>query len=284
MRLIPWIRMARLQVSLIFPAIGLAAVLVSGKPAGPWSALVPVLSIFMLSASAYMLNDVFDLEVDRISNPGRPLPSEELSSRQVQIVGCMLLLAGASLTFVYGSALSFALGLILCLMVVAYSAPPLRLRRFLIAPYVTIAASAALSFLLASSFQSPSVSPSVALACILIFGYSFGSCTVKEFKDIEGDSRTGVRSLPVALGPDRAARVTIPLYLASCLLLLPLHWLFDLSIVFPLAWGGVFAAKTKTSLDLIGDPLDMPRRMRILEVEVISTILLFLAIGLSSLG
>lgn len=273
----------RLHISLIYPTIGLAAALFSTHaPISFTSILVPVLSIFMLSVSAYMLNDVFDLELDRISNPHRPLPSGILSVREVSAVACVSLLIGGSLMYVFGSFLSFLIALVLCGLLFAYSAPPLRLRRFFLAPYFTIASSASLSFLLASSFQSGVLTPRFVFGFILIFGYSTGSCMVKEFKDIEGDSRMGVQSLPVAFGLERAARVTIPIYLAACLLVLPFYWLFELHSLFLLFFGLVFLAKAKTSYDLLKDPSNMDRRMHILGVEVISTILLFLAAAVSA--
>jgi 4-hydroxybenzoate polyprenyltransferase len=239
--------------------------------------------MMMLSCSAYMFNDVFDLEVDRISNPARPLPSGALSTREVVSVGSLLLVGGAVIILGFGSAASFLMALVLCGLVFAYSAPPLRLRRFFLAPYFTIATSASLSFLLAYSFWGGGLDPASVMGAILIFGYGSGSCMVKEFKDIEGDSRMGVRSLPVALGLQRAVRVTIPAYLASCLLLLPFYWLFDLSPVFFLFFGTVFLLKCRTSYDLAKDPFDMGKRTRILAVEVVSTILLFLGIAASAL-
>jgi len=49
-----------------------------------------------------------------------------------------------------------------------------------------------------------------ARSLLLAFLYSIGAhgiMTLNDFKAIEGDSRMGIRSLPVQLGPDRAARV-----------------------------------------------------------------------------
>jgi chlorophyll synthase len=49
-----------------------------------------------------------------------------------------------------------------------------------------------------------------ARSLLLALLYSIGAhgiMTLNDFKAIEGDSRMGIRSLPVQLGPDRAARV-----------------------------------------------------------------------------
>ena len=281
---IAWVRLLRLQTSAIFPAMGIAAAsLVSRPPVHPWQAFLPAALIFTGSASAYMLNDAFDVEVDKVSNPARPLPSGVLPARQVVVIASLVLCGSVLITLLLGSFTSLLLALVLCCLAFAYSVPPLRLRRFFVAPYLTIAASASLSFLLAASYWSGDLDSALVMGSILIFGYSSGSCMVKEFKDMEGDSRMGVRSLPVVLGVHAAVRVTIPIYLASCLLVVPFFWLFGLSPAFFLFFGTVFLAKCSTSYDLVKDPFDMRRRMRILGVEVASTILLFLGIAASAI-
>ena len=50
-------------------------------------------------------------------------------------------------------------------------------------------------------------SPQVILIAVLYGIGAHGIMTLNDFKAIEGDRATGLRSLPVALGPDRAARV-----------------------------------------------------------------------------
>ncbi len=276
--------MLRLPTGLVSPSMALAGSLLSpAPPGGLWGTLVPVGAMTALSFSAYMFNDLFDLEVDRISNPARPLPSGRLSSREVVCVASMLLVAGFMIVLVWGSLASLSMALALCAFVFVYSAPPIRLRRFFLAPYFTIATSASLSFLVAHLFWGGDPSGASITGAILVFGYGSGSCMVKEFKDIEGDSRMGVRSLPVALGLQKAVRVTIPAYLGSCLLLLPFYWLFDLSPLFLPIFGAVFLAKCKTSYDLARNPFDIGRRIRILTVEVVSTVLLFLGIAAGAL-
>jgi len=275
--------MFRLHTSLIYPAMGLAsACFALNGGTSPDAIVVPVLSILLIAISAYMLNDIFDLGVDRVSSPDRPLPSGMLSVREVLVVVFACLAGGAFLASL-GSPFSFSVALILIFLVFAYSAPPLRFRRFLVAPYLTIASFACLSFLMGSGFVAGQPQTRLILGSLLVFSYATGSCMVKEFKDIEGDSRDGVQSLPVYLGLDRAVAVTLPIYLAVCLLVLPFFYLFDLGPLFLVSFAAVFLAKVKTSYDLLQDPSDMARRTRILGVEVVSTILLFLAAAASAL-
>ncbi|MEM9171036.1 MAG: UbiA family prenyltransferase, partial [Pseudomonadota bacterium] len=61
----------------------------------------------------------------------------------------------------------------------------------------------------------------VALALLYSFG-AHGIMTLNDFKAIEGDTRSGVRSLPVQLGPERAARLACGVMLAPQLVVVAL--------------------------------------------------------------
>lgn len=67
--------------------------------------------------------------------------------------------------------------------------------------------------------------PSLALAALYSLG-THGIMTLNDFKAIEGDARMGVRSLPVQLGVQRAARVACWTMVAPQLVVIGLmfHW------------------------------------------------------------
>ena len=49
---------------------------------------------FLISGSAMMSNDYFDIEVDRVNNPNRPLPSGRISIREVIVFTCIFSIGG----------------------------------------------------------------------------------------------------------------------------------------------------------------------------------------------
>ncbi len=63
-----------------------------------WSPIAPLLFLVGASSAIYLsgmvLNDVFDLEVDRQERPSRPLPSGQISVKTATIVGYGLLVLG----------------------------------------------------------------------------------------------------------------------------------------------------------------------------------------------
>lgn len=49
---------------------------------------------FLISGTAMMSNDYFDIEVDRVNNPNRPLPSGRISIREVIVLTCLFSIGG----------------------------------------------------------------------------------------------------------------------------------------------------------------------------------------------
>ncbi|MFW9924801.1 MAG: geranylgeranylglycerol-phosphate geranylgeranyltransferase, partial [Candidatus Thorarchaeota archaeon] len=60
-----------------------------------WPALIlTFIGGWALSAAAMILNDYFDIEIDRINQPQRPLPSGEIKPKTALIVGIVLIIIG----------------------------------------------------------------------------------------------------------------------------------------------------------------------------------------------
>jgi chlorophyll synthase len=162
----------------------------------------------LVCATSQAVNDWFDREVDAINEPQRPIPSGRMPGRwglYVAIAWTLLSLAAAAAIGPWVLAAA-AFGLVLAW---AYSAPPLRLKNngwwgnaacglcYEGLAWITGAAVMA--------GGAPSLR-SLILAALYSAG-AHGIMTLNDFKSIEGDTRMGVGSLPVRLGPQRAARV-----------------------------------------------------------------------------
>ena len=154
------------------------------------------------------VNDWFDRHVDAINEPHRPIPSGRMPGQW----GLYVAIAWTGVSLAWGAMLG-AWGFLATLLGVAlawaYSAPPLRLKAngwwgnlacglaYESLPWITAAA--------VLSAAAPSVE--VLLIATLYGLGAHGIMTLNDFKAIEGDRRIGIRSLPVQLGPERAARV-----------------------------------------------------------------------------
>jgi 4-hydroxybenzoate polyprenyltransferase len=76
----------------------------------------------VLYASGMALNDVFDIEVDRVERPGRPLPSGRVSTRVAAWLGGLGLFIGPALAWAGGSNRAAVVAVVLAGCILTYNA------------------------------------------------------------------------------------------------------------------------------------------------------------------
>jgi chlorophyll/bacteriochlorophyll a synthase len=163
----------------------------------------------LVCATSQAVNDWFDRHVDAINEPQRPIPSGRMPGRwglYVAIAWTFLSLLVATVLGPWGfGAAVFGLALAW-----AYSAPPLRLKEN---GWWGNAACGlcyeGLAWATGAAVMAGGAMPdarSLLLAALYSFG-AHGIMTLNDFKAIEGDKQMGVRSLPVQMGVQNAARV-----------------------------------------------------------------------------
>ena len=163
----------------------------------------------MVCATSQAVNDWFDRHVDAINEPGRPIPSGRIPGRwglYIAIIWTILSLAVASLLGPWG----FAAAAVCLLLAWAYSMPPVRLKQN--GWWGNLACGVSyegLAWITGAAVMAGGAMPearSVVLAVLYSLG-AHGIMTLNDFKSIRGDQQMGVRSLPVQLGADAAARL-----------------------------------------------------------------------------
>ncbi len=188
-------------------------VVASGVPLAGGNWLLALVGIALagpfVCATSQAVNDWFDRHVDAINEPHRPIPSGRMPGRwglYIAIAWTAVSLAVAMLLGPWGFGAA-ALGLVLAW---AYSAPPLRLKQngwwgnaACGISYEGIAWATGAAVMAGGSLPE---ARSLALAALYSLG-THGIMTLNDFKSVEGDRRMGIRSLPVQLGEQRAARV-----------------------------------------------------------------------------
>lgn len=178
----------------------------------PLDSPFPFLAYALLVAAAgcawiasVIVNDLIDIEIDRVTNKHRPLIEKTISEKEYVVYGTLFFFASIILS---GLVSPSALILLLCYQAIAflYSAPPLRLKRF--PGLATLLAAGAGLLVLCLGFLA--VAPSEGIRAIpasllffLLGAYAL-SLPIKDFKDIEGDKKDGVYTIPVLLGADNA--------------------------------------------------------------------------------
>jgi len=189
----------------------LCGVISSGvSPFGQWGMVLlgVVLAGPIVCGMSQAANDWCDRHVDAINEPDRPIPSGRIPGRW----GLWIALAMTVLSLVVGWQLGpwgFGATVVGVLAAWAYSAEPVRLKRsgwwgpglvglsYESLPWFTGAA--------VLSAGAPSL-PVVIVALLYGIG-AHGIMTLNDFKALEGDRQMGVNSLPVTMGPERAAKL-----------------------------------------------------------------------------
>jgi len=183
----------------------------SGIPAsGQWPVIAAgvLLAGPLVCATSQAANDWFDREVDAINEPGRPIPSGRIPGRW----GLWLAAAWTALSLAVAAALgpwilaAAVFGLILAWI---YSAPPVRLKRNGWWGNAAVALCyEGLPWFTGAAVMAAALPDRRVLALALLYSVgAHGIMTLNDFKSVEGDRRTGIASLPVRLGPARAARL-----------------------------------------------------------------------------
>lgn len=179
----------------------------------------------LLCGTSQVVNDWFDRHVDAINEPDRPIPSGRIPGRW----GLYYAVTWTALSLAFAYALGpwvFAASTLGMILAWAYSAPPARLKLNGWWGNAAVGLSyEGLAWITGAAVMIGGQLPagrSIALALLYSLG-AHGIMTLNDFKSIEGDRKLGVGSLPVQLGPQRAARLacvvmTVPQLLVVSLL------------------------------------------------------------------
>ncbi|QFT81749.1 bacteriochlorophyll/chlorophyll a synthase [Roseovarius sp. THAF27] len=189
----------------------LCGVVSSGVPvlSAPWLVLIGmVLAGPVVCGMSQAANDWCDRHVDAINEPYRPIPSGRIPGRW----GLWIALVMSAAALALGATLGlwgFAATVFGVLAAWAYSAEPVRLKKsgWWGPGLVGLCYEGLPWFTGAAVLSSGAPAWQIVLLALLYAVGAHGIMTLNDFKALEGDRQTGVKSLPVTLGPARAARV-----------------------------------------------------------------------------
>jgi len=174
---------------------------------------------FAACAFGNIVNDLRDVEIDRVNNPGRPLPSGRVRGNWAAAEAAGFGLAGILTALPLGRnpmLLVFFTLALLFLYALYYKKTP--------AANFIVALVASLSFLLGGWVAGNDF-------CLIPLGFAFlihlPREIVKDVIDLEGDRPAGVHSLPIRFG-SRQALVLSAVLLGLLAVLLPLPYLLKI--------------------------------------------------------
>ena len=179
-----------------------------------------VLAAAVLNAASNGLNQICDLQNDLINKPHRPLPSGRMTLRAAWTFVALTYLVALALVAAVNWE-TFVIYVIAAVSTVAYSAPPVRLKRHPVGSNLIIALIRGWLLKVAGWAAVATVLKSVEPWYIgfIYFVFLLGATTTKDFADIEGDRAAGCITLPVRYGATWSARAISPSFIAPWLLL-----------------------------------------------------------------
>ena len=180
----------------------------------------------VLNAASNGINQIYDLPIDRINKPNRPLPSGQMNMKEAWIVTVVLyLIAWVLAWFVvpYGRPNDhscFWIVIVASILTYVYSGPPFRTKRQGMLANLTIAIPRGLLLKVAGWSSVKNVYGTEPWYIGAVFGlFLLGAATTKDFSDMKGDAADGCKTLPIRYGPKKAAWIISPFFVLPFLLL-----------------------------------------------------------------
>lgn len=218
--------------TLVAPALGFASGAATAAGAAPreaWSGdllLHPFIGLAMaavLNAASNALNQIYDLDIDRVNKPKRPLPSGRISMRDAwtfTLAAYASALVLAWLVAPGGRHECFWIVLVATAITVLYSVPPFRTKRLGIWANLTIAIPRGVLLKVAGWSAVKTIFGAEPWFIGAIFGlFLLGASTTKDFADMEGDAQGGCRTLPIIHGVRKAAWMISPSFIVPFVLI-----------------------------------------------------------------
>jgi geranylgeranylglycerol-phosphate geranylgeranyltransferase len=186
-------------------------------PGGLWLFVV----VLLITAGGNVINDYFDVEIDRVNRPDRPIPSGQVTLPAARVYAGTLFLAGILVSFLTNE-LCTTIAVFNSILLVGYAA---RLKRTPLIGNITVSYLAASMFLFGGALGGLSGFFHVMPFAVMTFFAMLSRELVKDAEDVEGDKASGAVTIPIRYG----IPVTMVLALICALLgvlasLVPYQW------------------------------------------------------------
>jgi homogentisate phytyltransferase/homogentisate geranylgeranyltransferase len=149
------------------------------------------------------VNQLTDVEIDRINKPFLPIAAGELSmgGARAIVVACTAIPLAMAVTQGLAETLAVAAGLAVGAL---YSLPPFRFKRFPVAASLCITGVRSLVVNLGVYWHfAGDIAPPVWALCLFVLPFSFAIAVLKDVPDLEGDRQYSIRTFTVRMGGRR---------------------------------------------------------------------------------
>ena len=173
-----------------------------------------LVSACLISAGGYVVNDYFDLEIDRINKPSRPLPQGKVKAKSALFFSLILFIIGVILSF-FIKEKALLIAVTAALLLILYS---FKLKRTPLFGNLLVSLVCGLAFIyggLAGRDFKLSLIPAG-----FAFLFHLGREILKDIEDLKGDVSSGAKTLPVVSGINISLLLTTIVFLGLIFLTL----------------------------------------------------------------
>ncbi|GMN68183.1 hypothetical protein TIFTF001_037242 [Ficus carica] len=181
-----------------------------------------LIAIFFAHAYENGINQVFDIDIDRINKPYLPLSSGELSLKHAWLMMSFGVLSGLLIFRLCNADLiSTALYCLGLLLATSYSAPPFRfkgssLATIMVIPMINFIKSVGILYTANASLGRPFVWSSQTIFIVAFSTIFFvAGCPLKDIPDVKGDMKNNIRTFAARFGAKNIVYFAVGLLLVN---------------------------------------------------------------------
>ena len=205
--------------------------------------LIPAIAVIFMWQYTTMINDIYDLDIDRKAHPDRPLVRGEISVSEYGVMANISLGIGLGISFLAGPYTLF-MNMLFYVLAVLYSKPPFRIRNRWWGTAVMGSASAIevaagylshIWFTDLNILYAPEILWIFPVVLVIVFFALSVAPNITAYEDYEGDMEAGVSTIYTVLGKERGKKlISTSLFILFLLPLLLLHSPADTVVSFVL--------------------------------------------------
>jgi 4-hydroxybenzoate polyprenyltransferase len=198
-----------------------------------WQYALLVLSTVLIAAGGYVINDIFDQEIDFENKPNQSIVGKSISENTAYIIYASLTITGVALGFILANSVehpNFAVVFVLIATLLYFYASSLK--KIAVVGNIVVALLLAFSVIIIGLFDIfPNTFDTnraqMAIAFTILLDYAKFAFVinlireiVKDMEDIVGDKNNDIRTLPVVIGIPKTSKITFGLLLIPIIYLL----------------------------------------------------------------
>jgi len=170
-----------------------------------------ILTYFFIAGSGMVINDIYDIEIDKINRPERPIPSGRITLKQAKILFMICLVIG--LTFAIYHSFIFNLGIFNISIVALFG-----FIGWLYAKWgkksgffgnIIVSISFSIGLIYGAILNSSNIPAYIYFFFLTSFFLLLSREIIKGCEDIEGDKIDGVKTLAIKIGIKKSTKISM---------------------------------------------------------------------------